>query len=167
MRVHLDTNAVPAPLRSGNAGSARPQERIQNRVANEGKHADKALGQLQREWRRVVSGRSAGYARPDLLKPDLVTVRGNNAEYSRSDAWAAISPGLALHEDEFNIVLHDSIRLVGLAQETAPIALRLIHGVCDLVPDDGSQVAEPDPPAMFLNRCMKRHNGVFTLVLAT
>jgi hypothetical protein len=99
----------------------------------------------------MVSRRRAGQARPDLLEPYLVTIRGNHAQYARCDARAAVSPGLAFHEYEFDVILHDRIRLIGLAKEASAIALRLIHGVRDLVPDNGSEVAKPYPPAMLLN----------------
>jgi len=88
---------------------------------------------------------------PDLLKPHLVAVGGDYAKHTRSDTRAAVSPRLALHEDELDVVFYDRVRLIGLPEETTAIALRLIYGVGNLVPDNGSQVAEPDPPAMFLD----------------
>ena len=95
--------------------------------------------------------RCSCYPRPDLLKPHLVAVGGNHAEHTRRDARAAVSAGLPLHQDELDVVLYNSVRLIGLPKETTAIALRLIYGVRNLVPDNGSEVAEPDPPAMLLN----------------
>jgi len=62
----------------------------------------------------MFSGRSPRDARPDLLKPHLVAVGGDYAKHTRSDTRAAVSPGLALHEDELDVVLYDGIRLIGL-----------------------------------------------------
>jgi len=99
----------------------------------------------------MFSGRGPRDPRPDLLKPHLVAVGGDYAKHTRSDARTAVSPGLPLHEDELDVVLHDGVRLIRLPKETTTIALRLIYGVRNLVPDNGSEVAEPDPPAMLLN----------------
>lgn len=114
----------------------------------------------------MISGGGARHTRPDLLKPYLVTVSGDHAENARRNAWATVSAGLALHKDELNVVFYDRVRLIWLSKEATAIALRLIYRVRDLVPNDGSEVAEPDPPAMFLNRGMERNDGVLAAVLA-
>jgi hypothetical protein len=86
----------------------------------------------------MISRRSPRDPRPDLLKPYLVTVSGDHTEYARRDARAAVPAGLALHQNELNVVLNDRIRLIGLTEETAAITLGLINGVCNLAPDNGS-----------------------------
>ena len=88
---------------------------------------------------------------PDLLKPNLVSVRGYHTQHPCRNTRAAVSAGLPLHKDEFDVIFDYSIGLVGLAKKSAAITLGLINGVGYLVPDNRSEVAEPDPPAMFLD----------------
>ena len=70
--VNLDADAVSSSLPGRQAGSARPQEGVKNRITNEAEHANKAACKFERERCRVISSRSAWDIGPNLAEPSLV-----------------------------------------------------------------------------------------------
>lgn len=154
VRVHLYTDAVPTPEASCHSRCPGAHEGIQHSVTNKAEHPDQALGQLEWIWRGMEPGRSPGHAGPDLLKPLLIAIRRDDTQYSSRNRWAAVAATLALHQDEFNIVLNDGVGFVGFTQETASVPFCLILGVSDLMPDDRRKVRETDGAAVLLDGCM-------------
>src|SRR5271169_5119630 len=107
--------------------------------------------------------RRSCYSCPDLLKPCLVIIGGNQAKYFRRNVRGPIPAWLSLHQNKLNIVLDDRVRLIGLPQKPgAP--LNLVRGVGNLMPDNRSEVVKTDPSAVFLNRGMKRYHGMSACV---
>lgn len=78
---------------------------------------------------------------------------------------AAVAAGLALHEDEFDIIFDDGIGFVGFTEE-AGAALDFIFSVGDFVPNDGGEVIEADGFAVVLDGCVEGDNRVAAIVLA-
>src|SRR5690606_24124721 len=109
--------AVASPPGRGKAGRSRAEEGIQHGVADKGEHADQPLRQLERVWRRVLGGGSAGDVAPDLAEPYLVSIRRDDAQQTVLAAGAAITAGFPLHENELDVVLDHGVGLVGLAEE--------------------------------------------------
>lgn len=95
-----------------------------------------------------------------------MTIGGNNAQHPRCDARASVSPGLALHEDKLNVVFHDCVWLIRFAEKPAAVSFRLVDRVRDLVPDDWSEIAESDLPAVLLDRGVQGNDGVLAAVFA-
>lgn len=113
----------------------------------------------------AASGRP-GEARPDLLEPLLVVGLGDDAKDSGRQVGGAVTAGLSLHQDEFDVILDNGVGFVGLAQEGRPVSLGLELRVGDLVPNDRGQVVEADGPTMFLDRSMEGYYGMPAAVLA-
>src|SRR6266702_5968554 len=154
----LHADAVAAPFRGGDAGRAGSHEWVEHRVSDKAEHANEPLGELERIRRRVIASGGAGDAGPHLLKPLLVILSGDHAEHSSGERWRAIAARFALHQDEFNVVLDDRVRLVRLPEKTASVARRLINRVGDLVPDDRREIGETQMTAMLLDRRVKRND---------
>ena len=70
-----------------------------------------------------------------------------------------ISPRLALHEDEFHVVLDDGVGFIRLAQKLRPVR-HFIGGIGDFVPDDGVQIVKANPSADDTNVGMEGENEV-------
>src|SRR5712692_68769 len=113
----------------------------------------------------MIARRGPGEPGPDLLEPFPVAVLGDHAENARGQVRSAIASGFPLHEDEFNIILDDRVRFIWFSQKTRAVALDLVLRVGDLVPDDRRQIVKTHRPAMFLNRSVKRDDGVSAIVL--
>ena len=75
----------------------------------------------------------------------------NDAEYARCDRWTAIPAWLALHQDVFDIVLDDGIRLVRLSQKRSAISGHFVDGIRNFVPNDRREIIEAEVPAMLLD----------------
>src|SRR5262245_26540784 len=103
----------------------------------------------------MLTGRCTREPGPDLLKPRLMVPVGEQAENLRRDVRRTVAAWLPLHQDEFDIVLDDRVRLIGLAEERRAVTLRFEPGVGDLVPDDRGQVIIPHRPAMLLYGCVQ------------
>src|SRR6266571_2842676 len=147
----LHADAVAAPFRGGDAGRAGSHEWVEHRVSDKAEHANEPLGELERIRRRVIPSGGAGDAGPHLLKPLLIVLRGDHAEHASGEGRRTIAARLALHQDEFDVVLDDRIRLVRLPEKTASVARRFIDGVGDLVPDDGRKIGEAQKTAVLLD----------------
>src|SRR6266852_4386160 len=102
---------------------------------------------------------------PYLLKPLLVILGGDHAEHASGQRWRAIAARLALHQNEFDVVLDDRVGFVRLAEKTAAIPIRLVHCICDLVPDDRREIGETQTTAVLLDRSMQRNNRMHAPVL--
>src|SRR2546427_947683 len=166
LRRDFHADAVAAPFRCGNVSRAGAHERIEHCVSDKAEHADKPLRKLQRIRRWVISSGSAGYPSPYLLKPLLVVLRGDHAEHASGKRRRAIAARLALHQDEFDVVLDDRVRLVRLPEKTASVARRFINRVGDLVPDDGREIGEAQVTAVLLDRRVQRNDRMDARVLA-
>ena len=118
------------------------EEWVQNGIPHEAEHANQPLGELERIGRRMIACGGPGEAGPDLLEPFLMIGVANDAENPRGYRRAAIAAGLSLHEDEFDVVLDDGIRLVGLAEELSRHFRGLVDRVGNLVPDDRGKIVE-------------------------
>jgi len=165
VRVNLEAHAGTAPTHRGRARRACPQEWIEDGIADEAEHPNEAFRQFQWIGSRMILRGRACHVTPNLLEPFLVILRRDNTENPGGNRRAPVPAVLPLHEDELDVILDDRVRLIGLAEEGAAV-LHLIDGVCDLVPDDRSEVVEPDLPAVFLDRRVQRHDRVSALVLA-
>src|ERR1017187_7240734 len=115
----------------------------------------------------MIFGGCTRDAFPNLLKPSLVVCVGNNAQDSRGQIRGAIAARPPLHQDEFNVVLDDGIRLIWLAQKAGAVTGRFKLGVRDFVPDDGGKIIEADCSAVFLNGCVQGNDRVAASILAT
>ncbi len=82
---------------------------------------------------------------PDLLKPLSEFFLGYLACFALFLRRLPVSPGLALHENEFHVVFDDGVGFVRLAQELRPVG-HFIGCVGDFMPDDGIQIVKADPP---------------------
>ena len=102
---------------------------------------------------------------PELLKPFIEFVLGNHAQAALFLGRLAVAARLALHEDEFDVVLDDGVWLVGFAEEFRAVA-HFVAGVGNLVPDDWIQVVETELAALHADVRMKRHDGVSSIVVA-
>ncbi len=94
---------------------------------------------------------------PYLLEPSVKVFFGDSASLSLSICRLPVPTRLPLHQYEFNIILYDRIRLVGLSKKLGPI-LDLIGGISDFVPKDRVQVVESDAPANDADIGMQRKN---------
>ena len=74
----------------------------------------------------------------------------NDAHNPRQPSRLAVPARLALHQDEFNVILDDTIRLVGFT-EKATASFNFVLRVGNLVPDDRSEVVIPNAPTLLLN----------------
>jgi len=63
----------------------------------------------------LLGGRSRDI--PDLLKPLIEFLLGYLACFALFVRWFPVSSGLALHENEFHVVLDDGVGLIRFAQE--------------------------------------------------
>jgi hypothetical protein len=89
----------------------------------------------------------------------------DDAEQTLASRRAAVSTGLALHQNKLDIVLDYGIRLVGFAEKSAP-AGNLVVRIGDLVPDDRREVVEADLLAVVLNRRVKRDDSMPAVVFS-
>lgn len=89
----------------------------------------------------------------------------DDAKDPRGERWAPVAAGLALHEDELDVVLDDRVGLVGLPKEATTV-IHLVDRVRDLVPDDRGEVVEAQPSAVLLNRGVERDDHVPATVLS-
>jgi hypothetical protein len=95
-----------------------------------------------------------------------MVVTGNNAEQSRGVIRTAITPRFPLHQDKLDVILDDGIRFVWLAQEATTTVFDLVSNICDLVPNNRSEVVISDLTAAFLDGCVQRNNGMSSVILA-
>src|SRR2546426_135887 len=111
----------------------------------------------------MASGR-ASQTRPDLLEPLLVVFRGNDAQYPGRYIGSAVAARFAFHQNEFNVVLDDRVRLIRLAEKARSV-FDFVNGIGDLMPDDRSQIVKPDSATVLLNRGVKRYHRVSPEIL--
>jgi len=78
---------------------------------------------------------------PELLEPFIELLLWNHAEAALIFGGLTVAAGLALHEDEFNIVLDNRIGLVRLPEEFRAVA-HFIARVGYLVPDNWIEVVK-------------------------
>jgi len=83
---------------------------------------------------------------PDLLKPAVEFIFGYLACFALGLRRLSVPPWLALHEDEFHVVLDDGVGFIRLAQEFGAVR-HFIGGISDFVPDDGIQIVKANPSA--------------------
>ena len=152
--------------RRGNVRRGGAHERIEHGVPDKAEHPDQPVGEGDREGRRVVAGGSAGDVSPDLAKQRLEARLREQAERASCEARPPVAARLALHQDELDVVLDDSVRLVRFPQESRRSAFDLVRRVRDLVPDDWSQIVEAQRAAAFLDGRVQRDNGMPPAVLA-
>lgn len=95
----------------------------------------------------------------------MVFVR-NYREHAGCDSWFAITARFALHKDEFDVVFYYCVGFIGLSQETSSVSGCLENCIGYLVPNDRREIIVADLSAMFLDRRMKRNNGMSTVVLS-
>ena len=81
-----------------------------------------------------------------MLKPTAKLILGYLACFALRLRRLPVSPRLPLHEDEFHVVLYNSVGFVWLAQKLGPVR-HFIGGIGDFVPDDGIQIVKANPPA--------------------
>ena len=113
--VELDADTVPAGFEGGDHGGAGAAERVEDGVADEREHLDEARGKLEGKRGRVLFGRGAREV-PELLEPAVELVLRDHAELALFFGGLAVAARLALHEDVFDVVLDDGVRLVGCAE---------------------------------------------------
>src|SRR5690606_13568547 len=97
---------------------------------------------------------------PDLPKPLAVVRLRDDRERTHRVGRAPVATRLPLEEYVFSVVLDDSVRLVGLSEETAAVAGRLQLRIRDLIPDDRGEVVEPEKPAPLLYARVEREHRV-------
>jgi hypothetical protein len=124
---------------------ANTAERVKHGVARERKHADETGCQFHWKWGGMLLG-GCSWDIPDLLKPLIEFTLGYLACFALCLRWLPVSSGLALHEDEFHVVLDNCVRFVGFSQELRSI-LNFVGGVCNFMPNDWIQVVESNPSA--------------------
>ncbi len=144
IRIDLDADAVAAPFGSGDICRCSSHEGIEHGVAYKTEHADQAFRQFQRIRCRMPLGRSTGQSCPYLLKPYPVILGRDHAQNPGRKRRTAVTAGLAFHEDEFDVVLDNAVRLIRFAEEAAAIPARFIDCVGNLVPDDRCEIIESD-----------------------
>lgn len=165
--VHLDTDAVSSPLGGGDVRRPRSRERVKDRIPHETEHPDESFRELEGERCRMMASGRAGQTGPDLFEPDLVLVSRDDGEDARAHGRTSVASRLPLHQDEFDVVLHDGVGLIRLPEEPTAVSFSLVCRICDLVPDDRGQVREPDLPAVLLDGGVKRNDSVLPGVLAS
>src|SRR6266853_6153087 len=104
---NLHAYAVAAPLCGSNIRRSCAHEWIEHRVSDKAEHANQPFGKLQGIRRRMFSSGCASNTSPYLLKPLLVILVGDHAEYASGQGWRAIAARLPLHQNEFDVVLDD------------------------------------------------------------
>ena len=115
-------------------------------VAGKGEHPNEAGGQFEGKGRGVFASRGSGEA-PELLKAFLVVLLRETTLIALVLRGLAVAARLALHEDEFDVVFDDGVRLAGFAGEAGPAVFHLVGSVGYPVPDDGIQVIETQSAA--------------------
>jgi hypothetical protein len=115
--VDLASNAIAAATGRGDRGGASTHKGIKHDVAYEAEHPHEPFGYFNGIWGWMILGRRSGQSIPDLLKPLLVILGGNHAQYTRSNIGSPIPTGLPLHEYKLDIVLYYRVRLIGFTQK--------------------------------------------------
>jgi len=162
--VEFHADAVSPVLQRRHHGCRRAAERIKHGVTGEGEHLDQPGSEFKGERGRVFLGRGAG-DRPELLEPLVEVVLGNHALAALFLSGLPVTARLALHENEFNVVLDDGVRLIGFAEELGAVA-HLVIGVGNLVPDDRIEVVKTKFAALHADVGMERNDGVSPIILA-
>src|SRR6185437_9927955 len=126
-------------------------------------HSYQALGEFNGIRSRMMARRSSGDSRPDLLKPLLIILSGNYAQHPSRNIGSSVTAGFALHEDEFDVILNNGIRLVGFSKKAGAI-FDLMHSIRNFVPDNRRQIIEAKLAAMLLNCGMERDNGMPSII---
>ena len=80
--------------------------------------------------------------------------------------WLTISARFSFHQNEFNVVFYNRVRLIGFSEERGAI-FNFVIRIRDFMPNDGGQVVKTYLTTMFLYGGMKRNNGMATIVLTT
>src|SRR5438094_294597 len=111
VRVSLYANAMSTVSRCSDIGRSCAHEGVQDCVSYKTEHADQPFSQFKRERCWVIFCRCAGKPMPNLLKPFLMFVRGYYAQDSFGNRRSSVAPGLSLHQDIFDVVLDDGVRL--------------------------------------------------------
>src|SRR5438309_509833 len=109
--------------------------------------------------------RGTGNVGPDRTEPPAVVLLRDARQVSLLLSGLAIGAVLAEHEDVFDVVLDDSVRLKGFAKERRTV-LDFVRGVGNLVPKDRRKVVVADSSAAYGDVRVKRYNHMPTMVPA-
>src|SRR5437762_3632359 len=80
---------------------------------------------------------------PDLSEPLLVILAWDQTQQALLIARIPVRARLPQHEDELDVILHDTVWLVGFAEDRGT-RVGLVLRICDLVPNYRREIVEPD-----------------------